>query len=298
MMMTSKKHKAREQAGFVDEAMTSDKTCQSKHSSLSAAMATDCTLHNYRLTANGQFVHNDRATPYCVVRLGGLNLNDAQPRSYAVFLCVLHGYVRVMTSRVGTSKDVLVSLSQSANPIRFVTFAWRLGRQIYNLLSTRSIMANGFQTCGVWCYKLPDPFGKIAYLPLSASELAEMLEISPKTALRICHDQRQLKAHELIYLQMKMFGYIPDPQFYRYRVYFCDGKLLCHDIPNFEMSSGELAHLYVWKTHYLQTKDILAAAKIRVQELEELITPPKPSNLIDFKQAAAKRQAPSHNWEA
>ena len=251
-------------------------------------------INNY-LTANGQFVHNGLATPHCVGRLGGLNFKGAQPRFYAVFLCVLHGYVRVMAGCVGTSKDVLVTLSQSANPAQSVTHAWRLGWQVYNLLSKRHIMANGLQLRGVWCYKLPDPFHQMPYFPLSNQELAEMLDISPKTAVRIFQDVRPLKTHELVYLQMKIFGYIPDPQFDRYKVFFRDGHLYCHNVPNFKMSAGELGNLYIWKTHYLQTIDMLEAAKARVKELE---TPPKPTNLIDFKKEAAKRQALSQGWEA
>jgi len=298
MMMTSKKHKAREQAGFVDKAMTSHKTCQSKHSSLSVAMARDCTLHNYRLTANGQFVHNDRATPHCVVRLGGLFYKRRTTAFYAVFLCVLFSYVLVMTSWIGTPSGVLVSFVPVRQPYSAChpyLAVWVMG---LHPKQTRTIMANGFQTCGVWCYKLPDPFHKIPYFPLSTQELAEMLDISQRTAARICQDNRPLKNHELVYLQMKIFGYIPDPQFDRYKVCFRDGHLYCHDVPNVEMSAGELGSLYIWKTHYLQMKDTLETAKTRVHELEELSKPPKLSNIIDFKQAAAKCQALSHNKEA
>ncbi|MDO8414639.1 MAG: hypothetical protein Q7S87_00355 [Agitococcus sp.] len=247
------------------------------------------------LTANGQLVHNGLTTPHCVVGLGGLNLIRRTTASLCGFFVRAAWLVRVMTGCVGASQDALVSYPSPPTLHSLSPLLGGLGDRFTTCLDTRTIMANGVQLRGVWCYKLPDPFHKTTYFPLSNQELAEMLDISPKTAVRICQDERPLKIHELVYLQMKIFGYIPDKDFGRYKVFFRDGHLYCHNVPNFEMSAGELGNLYIWKTHFLQTKDALEAAKARVKELE---APPKPSNLIDFKKEAAKRQALSHNKEA
>lgn len=41
-------------------------------------------------------LYSNLATPHCVVRFGDLVNHDAQPRPYAVFLCVLHGNIVLM----------------------------------------------------------------------------------------------------------------------------------------------------------------------------------------------------------
>lgn len=243
--------------------------------------------HNH-LTNSRQFVNNAATTPHCVGRFGDLNFKDAQPR-FAVFLCVLHGYVRVMASRVGTSKDVLVALSQFANPARFVTHVWRRGWQVYNLLSKRYIMANGFQHNGVWSFKLPDPFNRTPYYPLTSKQMAELLDISDRTALRVCKSESKLSKAELVFLQMHIFGYIPDPDLLRYGVSFRKGYLYSHDVPEFEMSAGEFAHLYLWKEQYLHYEQMFNEAQQRVKAIEQA----SKTNVINFQQAVAKRQ--QHN---
>lgn len=52
--------------------------------------------------------NNQAATPHCVVGLGRPFSLDAQPRPYAVFLCILHSYVRVLMGYVGTLQSVPV----------------------------------------------------------------------------------------------------------------------------------------------------------------------------------------------
>lgn len=49
----------------------------------------------------------------------------------------------------------------------------------------------GIYLNGHWCYKLPDPYRQIPFLPLDAVTLAEHLEISYRTALRVCQGQRR-----------------------------------------------------------------------------------------------------------
>lgn len=41
-------------------------------------------------------LYSNLATPHCVVGFGDPFNHDAQPRPYAVFLCVLHGYIVLM----------------------------------------------------------------------------------------------------------------------------------------------------------------------------------------------------------
>lgn len=41
-------------------------------------------------------LYSNPATPHCVVWFGDQVNHDAQPRPYAVFLCVLHGYIVLM----------------------------------------------------------------------------------------------------------------------------------------------------------------------------------------------------------
>lgn len=52
-------------------------------------------------------LYSNPATPHCVVGFGRPDIPDAQPRPYAVFLCVLHGYI-VLMGYVGTPSGVPV----------------------------------------------------------------------------------------------------------------------------------------------------------------------------------------------
>lgn len=133
-------------------------------------------------------------------------------------------------------------------------------------------------------YKLIDPFRNIHYLPLSAHKLSEQLEVSYRTAVRICNGQKKLKKLEREYLQIINFGLIPDPAFLRYRLAFRDGELISHDAPNLDLSAGKLAHLYVWQAEHLRLLEQLKAAMERIKELELLLNPlpPEPTNIIKF----------------
>lgn len=253
-------------------------------------------LHrNKHLTTHGQNVHNDRATPHCVVGLGGLFITRRTTALRGFFVRAVQSYLRYGGLNGDTfgcaGSCVPVRQPRSVHHHSLAAF----GDGLQPTHKRLPIMANGFLLKGEWCFKLPNPFNTTPYLPISGQQLAEMLQISTKTAVRICQSERQLKEHELVYLQMKMFGYIPDPDFLRYRVSFRKGHLYSHNVPNFEMSAGQVANLYLWKTQYLRMEDAIKAAKERIKELE---APAKPTNIIDFKQAKAKRQAFSQDWEA
>ena len=64
---------------------------------------------------------------------------------------------------------------------------------------------NYFNLRGQWLYKLPDPYRRLAYLPLDASTIADNLGISYRSALRVCCGQRALKSGELLALQVLHF---------------------------------------------------------------------------------------------
>lgn len=133
-------------------------------------------------------------------------------------------------------------------------------------------------------YKLVDPFRNIHYLPMSADKLSEQLDLSMRTAIRICTGEKQLKKSEVRYLQVLNFGLIPDSAFLRSKLYFYRGHIYCHDVKNFEMAAGQLGALYLWQTQYLRMEDQLKDAKARIVELELLLYPPKPepTNIIQF----------------
>lgn len=129
-------------------------------------------------------------------------------------------------------------------------------------------------------FKLPDPYRNLAHLPIDAQTLSEQLDISRKTAQRICTGQRRLKKSELRLLQVINFGLIPDRHFLRYRLSFRNGFLICHD-SGLELAAGELAALYLWKQKHLSLIDELKRARARIAELEELLNP-KPTNIVHF----------------
>lgn len=136
----------------------------------------------------------------------------------------------------------------------------------------------GFESRGFWFYKLPDPFRNLHYLPIDAVTLAEQLEISYKTALKICKGERALKKSDLTWLQILNFGLIPDKQFQRFRLAFSDGQLICHSTST-AINAGELASLQALKLQMLRLEDELNRTKARIAELEE---PEQPTNVIRF----------------
>ena len=59
----------------------------------------------------------------------------------------------------------------------------------------------GYQdSAGRWILQLPDPFGARWY-PLDSLTLAELLDVSPRTARRICRDPARLRALDALWLR-------------------------------------------------------------------------------------------------
>lgn len=80
-------------------------------------------------------------------------------------------------------------------------------------------------------FLLPHPFRIQAFpsLPLDAHDLARDLDISLRTASRIVDKKRKLKKHELIYLQMIHFGYVPEESFIRGKWFIRKGVLISYN---------------------------------------------------------------------
>jgi hypothetical protein len=139
-----------------------------------------------------------------------------------------------------------------------------------------------------WLYLLPSPF-RMQYapsLPLSADDIAANLNMSYPTALRICQNKRPLKPFELIYLQIVHFGMIPDKAFIKSKFFVYDGKLRCHNVSNYELSTGELYQYTQLRVQVLRLNDVVADTKERLlhaeERIKELEEPPKPTNIIRF----------------
>lgn len=138
---------------------------------------------------------------------------------------------------------------------------------------------NYFNLRGEWLYKLPDPYRQIAYLPLDAVTLADNLEISYQSALRICKGSRKLKKCELLLLQTIHFGLIHDADFVRKGFYVRDGKLITTKMANYELTTGELFNYAILRNQVLILQDELKAAKDKIRELT---CDPEPTNIINF----------------
>ena len=133
---------------------------------------------------------------------------------------------------------------------------------------------------GVWCFMLPDPYGHRPPYPLDAVDLAERLGLSYRTALRICNGQRALSRAHLVYLQVVVFGYIPDPELFRGRWYFRDGAFLSLRLPGHEFPASEIMECTLLRLEYLRTAAALDEARRRI---EELTAPPAlPGNVVAF----------------
>lgn len=136
-----------------------------------------------------------------------------------------------------------------------------------------------FNLRGEWLYKLPDPYRQINYLPLDAVTLAENLEISYQSALRICKGSRKLKKCELLLLQTIHFGLIHDADFVRKGFYVREGKLITTKMVNYELTTGELFNYAVLRSQVLILQDELKAAH---EKIRELTSEPEPTNIIRF----------------
>lgn len=141
-------------------------------------------------------------------------------------------------------------------------------------------MINGFLLSNQWFYKLPDPFRLTPYYPLDSQSLAKHLECSQRTAIRICQDLRQLKKHELIYLQTVFYGLIPDPEFMRGKWFFREGLLLSHNHDLTIDMRDTTTYAVLRHNHYLLLAE-LTLAKDRIKELELKLGLIK-TNIIQF----------------
>ena len=132
-----------------------------------------------------------------------------------------------------------------------------------------------------WFYCLPNPF-RVQHclsLPLDANDLANNLNISYRSALRICQNERPLKDSELIYLQVIHFGLIPDKAFIKAKFFVSQGSLRCHRVSNYELSTGELMEYSLLRMQVLTLRDELKTAKETIKTLQG---EPKPTNIIQF----------------
>lgn len=132
---------------------------------------------------------------------------------------------------------------------------------------------------GVWCYALPDPYRQLPYLPLDAMTLAEHLDMSYRTALRVCQGQRRLSRAHVVYLQVMLFGYIPDAELERGRWFFRDGAFRSHRIPGHEFAGADILESALLRLEYRRTSAALEDARRRI---DELTAPPVASNVVSF----------------
>lgn len=139
----------------------------------------------------------------------------------------------------------------------------------------------GFFQRGQWFYKLPDPFCYMPYYPLDTKSISEILQVSQRTAVRICTGERELTHSELLNLQFKIFGYINDPVFSRAGFYIRSGILLCHKADNYELPAGELLEFALLADYYRNAVVELAQVKKRLADIENPPAP-EPSNIIKF----------------
>ena len=142
----------------------------------------------------------------------------------------------------------------------------------------------GFQVRGRWVFKLPDPFGMMPFYPLDPGTLAALLSVSERTAQRICMGSSRLRHGELVYLQVMVFGLIPDQAFLRLKLFTRGGVLYSHLLPDLEISAGSLAELSIQQQQFSGLLGDLAAARARIADLERQLNPPPvaPSNVIRF----------------
>lgn len=146
--------------------------------------------------------------------------------------------------------------------------------------------APGLYLRGRWLYKLPDPFGMTPYYPLDTGTLADLLQVSERTAQRMCTGDSPIRHWELIYLQVMIFGLIPDPAFLRLKFFTRSGVLYSHLLPGVEMTPGAVAEWQIQRQAYHGLLDDLTAARLRIGELERQLNPPEPeapSNVVPFR---------------
>lgn len=153
--------------------------------------------------------------------------------------------------------------------------------------SKKILIKHGKQVGDRWLFLLPSPF-RMRYLPslpLTANDIADNLDISYQSALRICKNEKPLKAHEMTLLQVIHFGMIPDKAFIKSKIFVHNGKLKCHHLPNYELSTGELLGFVALRMKVLSLTDALAIANEKIKELQG---EPKPTNIIKFSDYTKK----------
>lgn len=136
---------------------------------------------------------------------------------------------------------------------------------------------------GRWILRLPDPFSPRWY-PLDAVTLAGLLDVSPRTGQRLCQQPDKIRPAQLGWLQVQIFGMIPDAAFVRLGMFFQGGVLYSRQLPGLAMSAGDFAAWIFQRGMLSQLIGDLAAARARIDELERLLNPPPvtPSNVIRF----------------
>lgn len=132
-------------------------------------------------------------------------------------------------------------------------------------------------------YKLVSPFNNTPYYPLDSLTMAKLLDMSHKTAIRICQNLRPLKPHELTYLQIMIFGLIPDKDFIKQKMFFYNGALRSHNLKKLELSAAQVSEFSIMRTYYISALESSIQAKDRIKELEAIIEGRKPNaKIIQF----------------
>lgn len=132
-----------------------------------------------------------------------------------------------------------------------------------------------------WLYKLPDPFRHIHYMPLDSKDISTCLKISRRSALRVCCGERILSHAELMVLQIRFFGYIPEPSFFRYGFHIKDGTLRSYQARDLALGVGEIVEFSLLRDYYVSAAAHLEVIKKRLHDLENP-KPPEPTNIIQF----------------
>lgn len=131
-------------------------------------------------------------------------------------------------------------------------------------------------------FMLPNPYRLQHFpsYPLDAGDLVRDLNVSTRTANRICEGTRPLKPSELVYLQILHFGFIPDKGFIRGKWFFRDGFLLSHS-HNLQIDMNDANAYAILRNNYYLLHGELIQAKERITELELKLGLIK-TNIIQF----------------
>lgn len=137
---------------------------------------------------------------------------------------------------------------------------------------------------GRWVLRLPDPFTPARWFPLDAPTLAELLDVSARTAQRFCEQPARLRRSHVAWLQVCIFGMVPDQAFVRLGMYVQGGYLYSRQLPGVAISPGDIAAWQIERQALLMVRGDLADARRRIDELEQRLNPEPapPSNVIRF----------------